>query len=128
MTVMETKTALAKKLAHDVGKYVSRAARNMNDAASRAVLYDMFLDDLYLTNGAVRASLLFAGIADRLEGMIGRHVGLDRCRVLLLRIDALEPSVRANEAAAVHEAAEATLAIDDTLRELLAELQTKDER
>lgn len=122
------KTALAKRLVHDVGKYISRAARNMNDTGSVDVLHELFVEDLYRTDGTERASVLFADIARPLEGVIGKHPGLDCCRGMLSRIDELESAVRAKEEAAVDEAKHRAIAVDDTLRALLSELLAKDDR
>lgn len=101
----------AKALAHDVGKYVARTARNLPpEGEIPRVLVDMLCRDLYALTETQRASERFEELA----------VGLDlaTCRERFAEIDSLEPRVRAGELEAVRRAAALALEIEAELRGL----------
>ena len=101
---------LRRTLAHDVGKYVARTARNLPaEGEIPQVLIDMLCRDLYALTDTQRASERFDELADGLEG-------LEEVRAAFHEIDALEPSVRSGEPTAVRRAAELALAIEAQLR------------
>lgn len=96
------------RLAHDVGKYVARVARNVPpDGPFPAALGPLLVKDLYDLPGG-RASAVFRDLCP--AGV------LDDVREKLARLDALEPGVRASEPGACLEACALARAIDDALR------------
>lgn len=114
---------LAAQLAHDVGKYLARTARNLPaDGGERleGPLLAMLLTDLYGAPGGVRPRQRFTALAAELgaAGPTSRPV-LDEVAQALARLDELEAAVRAGGGAAVAEARRLALAIDRQLRELV---------
>lgn len=107
----------AARLAHDVGKYVARVAKNVPEGAPvPTALLPMLVRDLYELPGGLRASARF-------EGLAGAFVGprVERARACLAAIDALEPRVRAAEPEACREACALALEVERELRELARE-------
>lgn len=102
----------AARLAHDVGKYVARVARNVPEAGPfPAALTPLLVKDLYALPGGVRASARFAELtAD------GSGDALEAVRARLAAIDQLEDRVRAGDPDASLEACAHARAIDDALR------------
>lgn len=108
---------LAARLAHDVGKYTSRTARNIPRGEVPGVLVSMLLADLYATDGRRPASAVFEELAAPLEALVGdRRIG--ECRELLREIDGLERAIRGGDEQALRRAAELALAVDGQLRAL----------
>jgi hypothetical protein len=101
------------RLAHDVGKYVARTARNLRGPADPE-LVRMLIRDLYELKPRVRASQLFAELASGLE-----HPALARVAALLGETDALEPLVRRHDPTAVASAARLACEVERRLRELV---------
>jgi hypothetical protein len=98
----------AAALAHDVGKYVARTARNLPVPLTAPLppeLLAMLVRDLYALGAGERASARF----DRLVEEARRcsppvqldMVQLEEVRRLLGEVDALEPAVRTGEAKVV---------------------------
>jgi hypothetical protein len=112
---------LLSRLAHDVGKYVSRTARNLPQGDVPEVLRGMLLKDLYAIDGERRASAVFEEHAARLERLTP-DPRIPRCRDLLREIDGLEPGIRGGDGAALHRAAELALEVDSLLRGLTRDL------
>lgn len=105
------------RLAHDVGKYVARIARNVAEGSDvPAALVPLLAKDLYEAPGGGRPSARFAELA---EGIDDRR--LDEARGLLARIDAIEADVRAGAREACNEACVAALRVERLLRELASE-------
>jgi len=100
------------RLVHDVGKYVARTARNLPPAPTPEMI-DMLVRDLYELRPGRRASSLFDELA-------AHEPSLEPVRALLGEVDALEPAVRAADAAAVARAAALARQIEERLRALLA--------
>lgn len=101
-------------LVHDVGKYITRIARNLpKEGPIPPALVGMLAKDLYETHRGRRASVRFEELAsDVPEGP------LSEVRALLVEIDALEASVRAGDPIAVRRAAALALEVDARLRAL----------
>ena len=85
-------------LAHDVGKYVARTARNLPDPITAPLgpeLVAMLVRDLYALGQGERASVRFARLVEEAApgGPPDRpgDVRLDEVRRLLAEVDALEP-------------------------------------
>jgi hypothetical protein len=115
----------AATLAHDVGKYVARTARNLPEPLADPLgpaLVAMLVRDLYALGDGERASARF----DRLVAAAGPCDPPDRpddarlgeARRLLAEVDALEPAVRAGEVAAVARAATLAREVERLLRGL----------
>ena len=106
------------RLAHDVGKYVARIARNVPPGAEvPPALVPLLLKDLYETSGGRRASARFAELCAELAAP---HPSLDAARTSLARIDELERAVRAHDPAALREAASLARGVGDLLSKLAA--------
>ena len=101
------------RLAHDVGKYVARTARNLRGPADPEVVR-MLIRDLYELQPSRRASQVFAELASGLE-----HPALAEVSALLRQTDALEPLVRRHDEAAVASAARLACEVERRLRELV---------
>ncbi|MSP62693.1 MAG: hypothetical protein EXR72_20660 [Myxococcales bacterium] len=107
----------AARLAHDVGKYIARTARNLPPGAPLdEELSAMLARDLYDLDG-MRASERFA----RLAAPLLRDARLDEARALLAEVDGLEPALRARDPAAVARAAAIALTVERLLRALARE-------
>jgi len=103
----------ARRLAHDVGKYVARTARNLDERSTFSPsIAAMLTRDLYDTYGGERASAIVA--RSTLPGS-----ELARAKALLAEIDALEPGVRASEPTALQRAAALAREVERVLRSLL---------
>ena len=112
---------LAARLAHDVGKYVSRTARNIPAGDIPEVLHGMLLEDLFAIDGQRPASAVFEELAAPLEQEL-KDERLGECRDLLVEIDGLEQAIRGGEVEALRRAAELALEIDARLRAVSREL------
>ena len=112
---------LAARLAHDVGKYVARTARNAGEAEWTKELAAMLCRDLYALPGG-RASALLALRAEPIEAALGPQAELADARDLLEQIDALENAVRRGEPPALARAARLALDVERVLRELARRL------
>ncbi|MCZ7685454.1 MAG: hypothetical protein M5U28_44430 [Sandaracinaceae bacterium] len=107
----------AARLAHDVGKYVARVARNVSAGAPvPSALLPMLARDLYELPGGQRASARFEALAGALGGP-----RVERARASLAAIDALEARVRAAEPEACREACALALEVERELRALARE-------
>jgi hypothetical protein len=112
----------AARLAHDVGKYVARTARNLPDpitAPLDGTLHAMLIADLYGDARAPRPAQRFAQLAASFV-----EPRLDPVRVSFAALDALESDVRAGQLFAVQRAAALSRDIEDTLRCLSREAGT----
>lgn len=117
----EHAAVVARTLAHDVGKYVSRAARNLPPkGAIPAVLVDMLFRDVLgtLPSGAT-PSERFEALAAEL-GVDDPRLGEVRAR--FARIAALERELAGGTELVVRSVAAEALAIEEALRSLAKEL------
>jgi hypothetical protein len=106
---------LVARLVHDVAKYVSRTARNLTGQDLSPDLAAMLCRDLFaLPRG--RASAVFAELARPLEAALGPQPELEQARGWLAEIDALEAAIRGGEVPALLRAAQAALAVEESLR------------
>lgn len=97
------------RLAHDVGKYVGRIARNVPEGGPfPETLAPLLAKDLYELPGGRRASELFEELTADTE--------LPEVRARLVEIDALEGAVRAAEPRACLRAAALAREVEDALR------------
>jgi hypothetical protein len=112
---------LAARLAHDLGKYMARTARNVGEANWTPELAAMLCRDLFALDGG-RASAVFAAHARAIEELVGPRPALEHVRALLAEIDALEIPVRRSELPALVRAARMSLAVEAALREFARNL------
>jgi hypothetical protein len=103
-------------LAHDVGKYLARTARNLPERPSPEIV-EMMTRDLYALREGERASQVFESLA---AGIITPDLGA--IRELFRQIDALEPRVRARDEAAVRSAAAIACEVERRLRDFAREV------
>jgi hypothetical protein len=110
---------VATKIAHDVGKYVARMARNLppGDGPAPAALVGMLAKDLYETRAGMRASAVLDALAGEAAEIAG-DARVKRARVLLAEADGIETAVRAGEAAAVRRGAAIALEVEGLLRDV----------
>jgi len=104
----------AARLAHDLGKYISRTARNLPDGPIPDNLLGLLVKDLYATDGRRRASALFNALVGPIEQIV-RDERLDSCRELLGEIDRRETEVRAGNPDTVRRVAALAIKIDETV-------------
>lgn len=99
-------------LVHDVGKYVSRVARNVPvDGPVPAALAPLLIQDLYATWRGRPARERFEADRAALAPALARAL-----EPLFAELSALEPAVRRQEDAALRRAVQLALAIDRALR------------
>ena len=107
----------ASRLAHDVGKYIARIARNVpEDGPVPAALVPLLVKDLYEAPGGGRPSERFEALAATLS-----DPRLAVVRADLAALDALEPAVRAAEERACREACRLARGIESALRSVAGE-------
>ena len=111
---MSTAAKSAARLAHDVGKYVGRTARNIRGDDVPAVLVDMLAKDLFELGQGERASAVFAARRGELDALADAR--LDEVEALLAEADALEKALRAGAHEAVSRGAEIALRVEELLR------------
>jgi len=116
---MNDTARLLGRLAHDVGKYVARTARNIPEGPVPGVLVQMLARDLYELEEGRRASQVLA--ARLAEGPAIAHAQVERARALLREADGLEARVRAGEPDAVSRAAALAVEVAGLLREAALE-------
>jgi hypothetical protein len=112
--------ALCARLVHDVGKHVSRTARNLPAGPLSEELRRLCVRDLFGREGEPGASKRFRELSAPLE-QLANDERLEECRVLLGRIDALEAAIRLGDEAALRRAAEMAIDVDMLLRSLARE-------
>lgn len=98
------------RLAHDVGKYLVRAARNLDAAPIPAPVADMLVRDLYEAPGGGRPAARFAALAHAID-----EASAAKIAAAFLELDALEPGVRARREAAMRQGAAVAIAISDMI-------------
>ncbi len=124
---LESAEECASALAHDVGKYAVRVARNVAVGSPvPAALVPMLAKDLYETHRGVRASRRFQELARELPENVAGAPELDDVAAILVRIDALEPAVRAADADACQQAVVLARELDAKLSAFLRAI--RDER
>jgi hypothetical protein len=111
---------LTARLAHDVGKYVARTARNVAPGGWNPQLASMLWRDLFDLGGGP-ASALFEARAKPVEELVGSRPGLAEVRALFVEIDRLEVAVRAGDTSALELAARLALEVEAALRSLVRE-------
>lgn len=110
------------KLAHDVGKYLSRVARNLDPRLSSpptGPLLAMLLADLYGPKAAPgqRPHAVFVALVQELPADFS-DPRLSRCGDAFAALDALEAQVTQADVRAIGQAVRLALAIDTDLRDL----------
>ena len=108
---------LAGALAHDVGKYVARTARNVSDGAWTPELVSMLLRDLYDLRGE-RSLQAFLRLAPAATSPLATFPEWTQAHDLLRELDGMENELRAGHAPALESAARRALLVESALREL----------
>ena len=99
----------AARLAHDVGKYVARIARNAPpEGPFPAALVPLLVEDLYASPGGGRPSARFEALAP--------PDALEAARDPLRALDPLDGAVRAGDDAACRRACALALEVEAALR------------
>lgn len=110
--------ALAAQLAHDVGKYVARTARNLaSDTVVDAELLAMLCRDLYGDAKSERPIARFAALAAELRPLLD-DARLTQAERLLAELESREAAVRADHPEVVQQAVALALQIENLLRAL----------
>lgn len=114
---------LTAQLLHDVGKYLTRTARNL--PASEAIdggLVEMLCRDLYGAAGSERpAARLSALVAEFPPAFSDKR--LEQAAATLAELERCEPAVRSGRADAVARAAALALQVEQLLRALATDWQ-----
>lgn len=105
-------------LAHDVGKYVARTARNLPAGPVPAVLLEMLAKDLWALPAGGSASEVFARLAAPLLSSSSPDPRLAEVHARLAEADGLEAAVRGGDDAAVRRACALALEVEALLRAL----------
>lgn len=108
-------------LAHDVGKYVSRTARNLPPGPVPTPLVEMLAKDLWALPAGGTASEVFARLAAPLLAAPSADPRLRTVEAHLVEIDGLEADVRAGREDAVRRASLLALEVEALLRALARE-------
>jgi hypothetical protein len=124
MTEPNTPRQLAARLAHDVGKYIARTARNVAVDGWTPDLVAMLCRDLYPQDR--RLSLRFAELARPLQPWQGPTAVLQQVSNLLAEAERREPEVRRAVAADLHRVAEIARQVEDLLRSLARQLHQEE--
>ena len=115
--------ALAAMLAHDVGKYLARAARNLPaDGELPPALAAMLVRDLFETHAGRPALARFDELAPELQALTA-DPRLDEVRALLSGAAPLEPAAREGDTATLRALAGVALAVERLLRTIARELR-----
>ncbi len=109
--------ALAARLSHHLGKYVSRMARNLPEGKVPETIKVLLIKDLYALHDNRSALSVFDTLAMPLNTIIG-EAHLKECRTLLAEINHLESNVRQGEDGAVRRAAALAIRVDEMLKAL----------
>jgi hypothetical protein len=114
---------LARRLSHDVGKYVARTAHNVPAGGWRAETARMLADDLLDLRGE-HALQAFLRLSAEAEGALDGEVEWQSARQLLVDLEASEPGVRARDTATLDRCARQALEVERLLRQLVLRLDS----
>ena len=105
------------RLVHNVGKYVSRGARNLPKGEISDSLGQMLVEDLFKTDGFKPASQVFEELVAQSDTLAG-NARIQKCRALLAGIDRMRSEVEKGDDGAMRRAAAMACEVDETLRAL----------
>ena len=111
----------ALRLAHDVGKYLARTARNLPDAEIPEVLVSLLFKDLFELMPGKSSLRVFEELANPLY-QAWPDPRLKQCRGLLEAIEKLKDAVRDADDRAVRRAAEMALQVESLLLDIVKDL------
>lgn len=115
--------ALTAQLVHDVGKYLTRTARNLpSSGAVDAGLLAMLCRDLYGGAGSARPAARLAALAAELPPRFADE-RLGQAAAGLAELERCEAAVRAGRADAVGQATALALQVEQLLRAIAADWQ-----
>ncbi len=119
----ERAAGLAAALAHDVGKYLARIARNVPPGGDvPPALAAMLLADVFETHAGRPALARFDELAPDLAALT-HDARLDEVRALLTTAASHERAARDGDQAALRALASLALAVESTLRALARDLR-----
>jgi hypothetical protein len=98
------------RLRHDIGKYLVRIARNLDEGPVPPPLADLLIRDLYESPGGGRPSAAFARLAAAID-----QASAEMIAASFARLDALEEKARRHDGAALRAAADLALEIGRVL-------------
>lgn len=124
VTEPATPCQLAARLAHDVGKYMARTARNVAADGWTPELVAMLCRDLYPQDR--RLSLRFAELAQPLQPWQGSTAVLQQVSDLIAEAERREPEVRRADAAELNRVATIARQVEDLLRGLARQLHQEE--
>ncbi len=124
MTAEGDAASIARALAHDVGKYVARAARNLPaEGAIPRVLVDMMLRDLHAAlPSCPTPRARFDALARELATLGVTDARLDQVRSALDDLAARRDAIATGDPAELRRAAKDALAIEQALASLARDL------
>ncbi len=114
---MSDATDALRRLAHDVGKYVARTARNLPPGRPAAPLHAMLVADLYGAPGAPGPLAVFDALSKGID-----EPAVEAARERLRAIGGLEDDVRRGDGAAIERAAALALEVDELLHARIREM------
>ncbi len=109
------------RLVHDVGKYVSRTARNLPPGEIPDGLAELLMEDLFETDGKRDALALFEGIVGEGGGVFEEtsiRDDIEACRMRLEEIMNDRRSIEQRDDAAMRRAAELAIEVDGRIRDV----------
>jgi hypothetical protein len=107
----------AAQLVHDVGKHVSRAARNLDRGAFPRALVEMMIADIFGEEGRRSPAEELERLGAELAA-IREEPRLELCGELFARIEDMKEQILRGEPSSIRAAAELAIRIDDELRAL----------
>lgn len=117
---------LAAMLAHDVGKYIARAARNLPAQGELPpALADMLVRDVFETHAGRPALARFDELAPELAELTS-DARLDAVRSLLASAAPLEHAAREGDAASLRALAAIALSVESSLRAIAREVRSRE--
>ena len=121
LNALKAARAQAAKLAHDVGKYISRMARNLGDGDIPQPVAVLLFKDLFAIDGKNTAANVFETYAAALEAIM-KDSRLTECRIKLKEIDSLKGSIANEDTAAMRKAATLALEIEESLNDICRDI------
>lgn len=120
-----TLKALTRALAHDVGKYIARTARNVAAGSWTTELAVMLLDDLFDEHGE-RALQAFMRLSSGAEHALAQFPEWTTAHDALVMLDGMESELRKGDRVSMDQAARLALTVEAALRALWQRAEGKD--
>jgi len=111
----------ASQLVHDLGKRLTRAARNFPETSIPQPLVEMMVKDLFYLEGRRTALQVFVELATPLKKRID-DPRLERIHTLLEQINRLESLIRMGDQVTIRQAATKAIEVESLLRRIAADI------